>query len=277
MPYSPKERTFGWPVLVHFHIFKNGGSTLDWILRRNFGDDFAVFHGEAPTSVLRSDDLRHFLLQHPTVKAISSHHLRLPLDTDFDRPVLPLFILRHPIDRIASIFEQDRRQRGRDQSEPKFGSLKQWVAHTLRVAPHLICDSQTVLFAAGGAYYDPPTTVELRIAIDVIRRLSFCGIVDDFDRSMVLLESIVKPSIAMFDAAYFPQNVSEGRGSMLEERLNIIRNELGEELNDHVIINNQYDLKLLEFARMKLRDELARLSDIDLRVNDLLKRNVRLR
>ena len=66
-------------VVVHYHFFKNAGSTIESILEREFGEDFATLHGLTPDTELDNDELSVFLSTHRDIKAVSSHHLRYPL------------------------------------------------------------------------------------------------------------------------------------------------------------------------------------------------------
>lgn len=74
-------------VIVHYHIFKNGGSTIESILEREFGSGFVSLHGPEAGSTLVDSDLAEFLLVEPGVMAISSHHLRYP------KPSIPRSVL----------------------------------------------------------------------------------------------------------------------------------------------------------------------------------------
>ena len=65
-------------IFVHYHIFKNGGTTIESILRREFGGGFATVHGPRASSVLDAKGLTKFLRLHPGISAVSSHHLRYP-------------------------------------------------------------------------------------------------------------------------------------------------------------------------------------------------------
>jgi hypothetical protein len=70
-------------VFVHFHIFKNGGTTIESVLRREFGEGFASLHGPSENSILTGEDLACFPRARPAGSAVSSHRLRYPL------PVIP--------------------------------------------------------------------------------------------------------------------------------------------------------------------------------------------
>src|SRR5512141_2873477 len=86
-------------VLVHYHIFKNGGSTIEYVLERAFPGRFATVHGPSPDSVLTGEDLAAFIRANPHLTAITSHHLRYPLPAMKDVVIFDICLLRDPIDR----------------------------------------------------------------------------------------------------------------------------------------------------------------------------------
>src|SRR5580698_765711 len=91
-------------VIVHYHIFKNGGSTVESILEREFAHAFATLHGPDASSTLDGADLETFLDRHPQIQAVSSHHLRYPKPSIRHMVVFDCCFLRHPLDRIDSMY-----------------------------------------------------------------------------------------------------------------------------------------------------------------------------
>ena len=49
-------------VVIHYHIFKNAGSSIDKILIDNYGSAWAPLEGSTPTSLLTVHDIERFLL-----------------------------------------------------------------------------------------------------------------------------------------------------------------------------------------------------------------------
>ncbi len=97
------------PVIVHCHLFKNAGSTLDWSLKRQFGAGF-IDHRDDDSMRQGASFLGPYIESHTELSAISSHHVRLPLPVSEEFQILPIIALRHPIDRARSVYDFERRQ-----------------------------------------------------------------------------------------------------------------------------------------------------------------------
>jgi hypothetical protein len=65
-------------IIVHYHIFKNAGSTVDAILRNNFGEACGKYEGNELAAVVKPEQLLKYVLENPHLKVISSHNARLP-------------------------------------------------------------------------------------------------------------------------------------------------------------------------------------------------------
>ena len=100
------------PVIVHGHIFKNAGSTFDWSLKRNFNKGFIDHRDTEEMKFGASDYLADYIGRHKRLKAISTHHLYwcMPLPEREKLDIIPCFFLRHPIERVRSVYDFERRQ-----------------------------------------------------------------------------------------------------------------------------------------------------------------------
>ncbi len=257
------------PRLLHFHIFKNGGSTLDWILKRNFGEQFREFHGPSSESTLFAPSIAKMLEENPGFSAFSSHHFRFPVE-GIDN-VVPLSFVRHPLDRVPSIYEQERRAQSDHLDDPVFESLSSWVAHALQHRPMLLCDAQVSFFGRGGIYYEVPSEDCLLDAKDVLDSLEFVGVVSQYEESMALLEHVLRRWWPTFDASYFIQNAS-ARERTLEERLARLARLLEPEVYKALVLNNRYDLNLFEYAQRIQATRSSAIDDFSERVADLRMR-----
>ncbi len=65
-------------VLVHYHLFKNAGTSVDAILRRNFGARWINTEFPPPGQANHQEAIRRLILDNPTLAAVSSHTLMPP-------------------------------------------------------------------------------------------------------------------------------------------------------------------------------------------------------
>ena len=268
---SPESDTC--PRIIHFHQFKNGGSTLDSILKRNFGDSFLSFHGSNANANLISSDIALMMAEHPRVQAFTSHHFRLPVDEIPN--ILPLWMIRHPLDRIPSIFEQERRSSTTAHDDAAFSSLSVWLEEAIVERPSLVCDAQVLFFANGGI---PAITTELHLqqAMLALHQAPFCGVVSEFDASMVVLEVLLQPWWPDFSAEYLPQNQSL-RDPKIEDRLDLFSAVLSPAVLKAALISNKYDIALFEYSRQLLARAIRKIPDFESRLADFRSRCAALR
>lgn len=99
-------------VILHHHIFKNAGSTLDYSLRRQFGCDFASLDDERH-GVVNGAMLLDRLEGDTAIRAISSHHLGAKrYGTALRHGRYRFFhfaLVRRPMARFLSIYKFYRR------------------------------------------------------------------------------------------------------------------------------------------------------------------------
>ncbi len=93
--------TFARPLLVHYHIYKNAGTSVDRTLSESFGGKWASFEGAPEKSVVSNNEVADFASANPEISAISSHKARpFPAVIGF----FPILFLRNPIDRARSMY-----------------------------------------------------------------------------------------------------------------------------------------------------------------------------
>lgn len=234
-------------VLVHYHIFKNGGTTIESILRREFGDGFASLHGAEGSSLLDSTSLVKFLGEHPGVQAVSSHHLQYPKPEVPGWVIFDCCFLRHPFDRLVSVYHQFGRA-----NPARRESLREFVKHMIDETPHLVSDVQVNRLANGGAFTRPAGVRDLERAEELVCRMAVPGVVDLFDESLVSAEYFLKPAFPDIRLHYEPQNVTQS------ERTRIPGNAIrggeafgqlwGEDVQADLLQLNQLDLALWRSA-----------------------------
>lgn len=241
-------------VIAHGHIFKNAGTTFDWALHRNFGEGFCDHRDDELMAQNGASYLGQYLRDNPCIRAISSHHL---CDTSAIAgiDVIPVYILRHPVERILSVYNFERRQ---DSSSPgamaakkyNFRDYVQW-----RMEPNVngvIRDYQTI-YLAGLQARKPPIecTVDIFNAAMLKVQTSLVGLVENFDASMVRFEESLKSRNIAVDLSYIKQNASSESTTVAGNVTSYIAEELGD-IFKLVLSKNSYDLALYRAAAQLL-------------------------
>ena len=161
---SPAQRF----VIVHYHIFKNGGSTLEAIFEREFGDGYATVHGPEASSTLDARELEEFLARHPLVNVISSHHLRYPKPAIRHMVIFDCCFVRHPLDRLDSLYRYSRNLDTNDflSTRARRMNSREFFRGLMEEAPHVISNVQVTQIACAGAFTHPANSYDLERAAE---------------------------------------------------------------------------------------------------------------
>lgn len=249
-------------VVFHYHVFKNAGSTVDAILRRNFGESACIeIESDRLRGILPACRVLERIAADPRIRVVSSHQARLPPPVAEGIVFHPIVFLRHPIDRARSVYAFERRLPA-DISSPGAMAAR---AHDFlgyvrwRLAPGNGCvirNFQTVHLSSGFEDMgDAVATVDhLQAAIRRLDSLEFCGLVEHFDASLHWMSRYLQPCFGEMDVRYQPLNVSSGRAETLEARIEDIKEELGSDLYARLLEANGLDLQLYAAAKAKFED-----------------------
>jgi hypothetical protein len=246
-------------VIVHYHIFKNGGSTIESILGREFPGAFATLHGPSAQSVLDGRDLIQFLRQNPEISAVSSHHLRYPKPEARGIVLFDCCFLRHPLLRLQSLY---RYYRAIDSTDPlcrlaRQTDARQFMKRLLDNLPHLAGDVQVTALANAGAFTRPATERDLDRALAILDSMAIPGLVEMFDQSLVAAEYFLKPAFPNLRLECVPQNVTR-QGSIQpngnEQELISI---WGADIYDHLVRINRLDLELFRRAELEIKRRMS--------------------
>jgi hypothetical protein len=261
-------------LIIHYHIFKNGGSTITSILEREFRDGFATVHGPDDVSVVDPISLADFVANHASIQAISSHHLRYP------KPVLPNTIvfdccfLRQPLDRLQSLYSyfqkivaDDPLCRLAKQEHPR-----SFFKKLLDSAPHLVSNVQVTMLALGGAFTRPVDAADVEVAADAVGRMAIPGLVDRFDESLVAAEYFLKPAFPRLRMDYLPQNVSRPLGGNASDRQAWLKHSWGPDLYATLEKLNECDLELWHRAEREIARRISLVPDAEQRLAEFRSR-----
>lgn len=260
-------------VVVHYHFFKNAGSTIESILEREFGGEFATLHGLAPDTELDNDELSVFLSTHRDIKAVSSHHLRYPLPNIKNVVIFDLCFIRHPLDRLQSIYSYLRKANtgGALGQMATCCSVGQFLRNLVDDYPHLASNVQVLQLARSGRFTRPAGEEDLSGAIEVVRKMAIPGAVDLFDASLVAAEYFLRPAFPQINLHYTRQNVTAERmeSAHREKRY---REWWGSAVYDDVFALNQFDLQLHAAAVAEVSGRMALVPQAEERMDDFRSR-----
>lgn len=255
-------------IIIHYHIFKNAGSTLDHILENNFGKAWATFDGAQAHSRIQPEEMENFIRNHPEVVAVSSHNAVLPVPVLPDIEIAPIFFLRHPLDRVRSIYDFERNQgltagpisRGAEHAAKlsfddyiqwRFDFTKNGVTHNFHTM-WLLHNPRFQRFEIQQPDYDQ--------AIATLRDLPFFGLVERFDDSLQLMSAHLKDRGINIEQDYQVKNTSKHITKPLEDRLLMLRQSIGDQTWDLIESRNQWDMKLYEEAQKLFQARFENLS-----------------
>jgi hypothetical protein len=233
--------------ILHYHLFKNAGSSVDKILEENFGSAWTTRELFGSESTI-PQQVTDWIQSEPDKIAFSSHTAVGPLPQIADTQIIPIIFLRHPFDRLRSAYEFERAQ-----GAQTFGSV---LARETSLTGYL-----RVMMAARGdrsaknfhvqrlaSFATSPATTELEKAVAAAQSLAFVGVVDEFERSMQIFANLVRPYLGDLATPHVRENATTGSDSSLSERLAQMRDDIGDETWEKLLQCNSEDLELYRMA-----------------------------
>jgi hypothetical protein len=238
-------------VLIHYHLFKNAGTSVDEALKRAFPDGWAAYER---SERIGPSELAAFILGHPALKAVSSHNAWFPPPRAPGLDVIPVVFLRHPLDRVRSVYDFERSQGAegpgaRIAHTTDIRGYVRWRLSHMGGADRTIRDFQTMRLAPAGEGTD-----ELECAMDATGRLPFVGLVEAFGRSLRSLQAILEPSMGVRRLKEAHANATRHRRGTLSVRLRRLEDDLGDEAYQELMAANAADLALWRHVHARYAD-----------------------
>lgn len=236
-------------LILHYHLFKNAGTSVDAMLRRNFRRQWISreFTQRGKQSNVR--EVTKFLLARPKLLALSSHTARLPLPVLDGVDIFPILFLRHPIDRLRSAYLFERKQESNSPSS-KLAKAHDFAGylHKLMAIPG---HRQARNFQTHRLAFREPigSGSERERAHRALAALPFVGLVEDYDRSIENLQKLLRPLFPDFRAVNLHMNVTRSRSATVDDNLEEIRNEIGADMFAELCAANRDDLDLYHAAK----------------------------
>lgn len=253
-----RKKLFSWPqhnkdVIIHYHLFKNAGSSIDRLLKNGFKADWKPFDGEKASSILTSQDLAEFLQKYSHLRAVSSHQARPPLP---NKNCYPIIFLRHPIDRLRSVFNfvlRDPNQPNHTVAkEGGFQGYVKWVLEGSGGGRSVVRNYQVLHLS--DASFRPPhdaTLADLEQAKNLLNEWGIFGIVRKFNDSLTIFEKFYGERFPEIDWSPVKVNVTNQSYVSDEDEMMKAQVLLGDKIYDEILRLNQLDLDLYKFALAK--------------------------
>ncbi len=194
-------------IILHYHLFKNAGTSVDAILKKNFGSRWVTREFEGNPDQ-RAADLRDWIVQNPAAVAFSSHTMRCPVPQIEGVNIVSIMFLRDPIQRLRSAYSFERVQKINNigANLASTHSFEGYVRARLEMNGDRQCRNfQTAWFAG----LVPGQAPELDRAAQGLKAVSVVGLVEEFDLSLERLSAILKPAFPSFTWDSVRANVSK--------------------------------------------------------------------
>lgn len=241
-------------VILHYHIFKNAGSTIEDILDHSFGERFAKLETPAHEGLISNPDQVRLFDARPGLRAFSSHQIRHPLPEARGYLFFDICFLRDPIDRIRSIYTYFRQKP--DPADPMSDlanrtALGEFIAGMIQDFPLFVKNVQVNLLACGGDS-DEPEPRDLDLAIQRMLATSFLGVVDCFDQSVAAGAHALRCAFPELDCARPAVNVSDGLEGTVASRTEKLRQACSPQVYEELLRLNALDRQLVDRARAEV-------------------------
>ena len=174
----------------------------------------------------------------------------------------PLLFLRHPIDRVGSVYSFERRLPA---GSPSLGApvaaandLAGYVRWRLEAGNGcVIRNFQTVHLSSN--FHDMRSALatqgDLAAALGQLQQLSCFGLVERLPQSLAWMQASLRPHFGELDITHATHHASQDRAGSLEQRLAAIEHALGPALHARLLECNRLDLAL--YAEASRRFEHA--------------------
>ena len=182
-------------IILHYHLFKNAGTSIDEILKSNFKQQWIT--KEFKSAKDNSDDVKAWILDNPEAIAFSSHTMTGPIPKILNTNIISIIMLRNPIRRIISAYKFERNQK-----------VDNWGANLAKkvnfedyVVTRLLKDGDTQCRNFQSERLATMTLAKahkIERAVTALDNFSMVGIVEEFEKTLILFESILQNQFENF-------------------------------------------------------------------------------
>jgi len=237
-------------ILFHFHLFKNAGTAIDYILEENFKERFVRREFKFWPYYKNIQEVVNWIKEEDAI-AFSSHTARLfdPIILEEDGiKMIPIVFIRHPLIRIHSAYHFERKQKDIFRPGPVIArntDLKGYIEIRWSIPRQEFNCKNFHVFRLADVLHNEEGEMFSK-ALKAIQKLPFVGLVEEFEKSIRKLEILVKQYYPEFTAKVVKMNTQFDPDISIETRLKMIENEVGSEFYKKLVDANKEDILLWE-------------------------------
>lgn len=259
------------PLLIHYHIFKNAGTSFEWALEQALGSGLRRLDSPSPGGFLSQNDIIQYVQDNPEAKAIASHEATPPVPRIEGRHLLSSILIRDPIARIRSIYAFERNQASNNLGalKAKELDLKGYVQWRLATSPRIFCNFQVYFCCRDSGHRNRSLgQVDLEKAIRALDAIDVVGTVARYDEWLALAQSVLADYFESISLIPAHRNQSAGQPVQSEAQIlkRLVR-DLGPNLVEELLKQNELDKRLHQVADSLLSRRLAERS-VSIRLRD---------
>jgi len=246
------------PLILHIHLFKNAGTSIERVLQQNYGDRWTSYDKDELGALVTAEDVAALREHDPAMAALSTHQFTPPLHDVVSGGVYPLLALRSPLTRLRSVYEFDR-QRGPLTPAAEIAganAFPDYVDEMIRRNHPAVINAQVRQLSGAKRMRAegqrvPPIEDLMDVAWEFIDSLPHVGLVEAFDQACRAWETDIRrfdPSFRFFAAR---ENVTKVAVGPLVEENQSLRKLLGEKRAMAFNMANSLDWRLYHRAASK--------------------------
>lgn len=233
-------------VPVHFHFFKNAGTSVDAILKSNFATHCEIDWDHPDFLTASIYELQLFLIENPRIAALSSHTAMMGGGAAEGPRIFPIVFLRDPIARSYSAYRFKQKRGDLIYGRP-IKTFEEFVVVDLEQPQvHSLRNGQVMRFCEydlSERELDQSYTLER--ALEVAELLPFIGVVEHFEASLAQMQAALVPHFPHFRTGNVHLNATRSSTERVLSRADIL-GELSAGVRQRLLDGNRADITLLE-------------------------------
>jgi len=246
------------PFLIHYHIFKNAGSSFEWALEQALGQHFRRFDSPDPPGRITARQIARLVKAEPELHAISSHQATPPPPRILGRKVITSILIRDPIARIGSMYAFERAQQANTIGALKAKELdfRRYVEWRLEATPSVLCNFQVII--CSGRHRTECSKRDLETAIIRLDSIDIVGTVTRYPEWLAVAQSYLQQYFPKLFLSLVHHNRSTEERTVSEsEILARLTQALGPAITRDLLARNELDMTLHQVADSLLTRRLA--------------------